>query len=819
MTDLESMKFYIVVPQAATNYVTNPTPYRATTGYTAVVGSIAASTISGRRGPLCIKVTPTTALSGVYFGTVSVTNGDDYVFSCDVKGEAGKTMQIKVMDAGESYQYWTTFTATGYWQRVEVTFTAQEDASDYRLFVLRNATTGTTAFHVDGFQFETGTEATTFFSGDSKGFGIAPLEFYWGGTPHASVSYRTADTRAGGRLLDVEIDAYKLISTVGLGMGSYRQIYSELSSGGAYYQKHIRKPRNFSLLLQYHGSNPGDLHDARNAIIEAVRPDYTGYEQPLIIRYQGYNSSGIEATQPLDIVCIPQGGHESLPDEPINNRDILNFTVLDSHLGGAYVEGAELGLYDEITASDYVIYRDANGVWQEVNNSGTDLNGVVYCIAEAPNGDIYLGGNFTNAGGDGDADYLCKWDGSALSAVVAGFNNNVNALAFDANGDLYVGGAFTDVGDSNGDRIVKITDLNGTPTVNSLGTGCAGGAVTSLAIDNNGIVMVGGYFTSAGGVSDTAYFATYNGSTWQGYLNLSLTDYVLVVANNPLTNRSYIGGAFTGASGGILDYFALSIFGLPLDTQLNSAVYDVEFDAQGNVYICGAFTDAGGDANADRIVKLINNETLVALSDVSTFNDTCRKLYFNDNKLYAVGRFTTAAGLSADRIAVYKGGAWKAIEFDPPGTDPIYTIVETSRGELWIGGNYTGTGYANDSIQVINSGNAVAYPTIEITGPGVLQSITNYTTDNEIQFDGLTLQAGEIITLKLDPTDLDMTSTWVGRGNLLKYVNPGSDLGQFYLKPDTNYISLFMPTGTTSATKAYVYWTPKFWNVEGSRYE
>jgi hypothetical protein len=52
-----------------------------------------------------------------------------------------------------------------------------------------------------------------------------------------------------------------------------------------------------------------------------------------------------------------------------------------------------------------------------------------------------------------------------------------------------------------------------------------------------------------------------------------------------------------------------------------------------------------------------------------------------------------------------------------------------------------------------------------------------------------------------------------------KYVNPGSDIGSFYLKPGTNYISLFMPSGTTAATQAFIYWTPKFWNIEGSRYE
>ena len=122
-------------------------------------------------------------------------------------------------------------------------------------------------------------------------------------------------------------------------------------------------------------------------------------------------------------------------------------------------------------------------------------------------------------------------------------------------------------------------------------------------------------------------------------------------------------------------------------------------------------------------------------------------------------------------------------------------------------------------LAVTNGGNAKIYPKIEVEGPGVLQSITNYTTGKEIQFDGLTLQTGEIITLDLDPTDIKYTSTWKDRGRLLKYINPGSDTGQFYLKPGTNYISLFMPSGTDANTQAFIYYTPKFWNLEGSRYE
>jgi hypothetical protein len=140
-----------------------------------------------------------------------------------------------------------------------------------------------------------------------------------------------------------------------------------------------------------------------------------------------------------------------------------------------------------------------------------------------------------------------------------------------------------------------------------------------------------------------------------------------------------------------------------------------------------------------------------------------------------------------------------------------------------VAGNYTGTAYtsAAESLttEAFNSGNALVYPIIEVEGPGVLQSINNFTTGKSISFDDLTLQSDEIITMNLAPTNLSITSSWSERGNVLRYVNPGSNLSNFYMKPGYNAVNLFMPSGTSAATKAYLFWIPRFWNIEGSRYE
>ena len=51
--------------------------------------------------------------------------------------------------------------------------------------------------------------------------------------------------------------------------------------------------------------------------------------------------------------------------------------------------------------------------------------------------------------------------------VTIPYPSHPSVMAFDANGDLYVGGYLTDIGSSSGDGIIKITDLDGTPTVSA----------------------------------------------------------------------------------------------------------------------------------------------------------------------------------------------------------------------------------------------------------------------------------------------------------------------------------------------------------------
>ena len=280
----------------------------------------------------------------------------------------------------------------------------------------------------------------------------------------------------------------------------------------------------------------------------------------------------------------------------------MNFTVPSGLFQGAYNEGKELDLYAEFPA-ERIVKRDKDGNWCKYNSGTgnydsliTGLNGYVRCMAEGPDGKLYVGGAFTDAGGVTDADRLARWNpvSEAWESVVAGIGSFVYCMAFDANGDLYIGGDFTNLGSADGNRIVKITDINGTPTVNALGTG-ANSSVMTIAIAPNGNVYIGGAFTLAGGVANTSHIAMWNGTSWSA-LSTGLNKAVYALAFAP-NGDVYIGGSFTDPAYPYLCKWngtAFSVVGTNID--ISDSVYSLAFGATGSLYV-------GGVTDADRLAR------------------------------------------------------------------------------------------------------------------------------------------------------------------------------------------------------------------------
>jgi len=528
-------------------------------------------------------------------------------------------------------------------------------------------------------------------------------------------------------------------------------------------------------------------------------------QQPLILRYQGFDASGNVASEPVDIYCHYESGLEA-GDVVFNDRVNITFTVPEGVFHKSGQDAKALGYITTVANMANIMQRSADGVWAPL---ATGLNGVVYAMAIHPiTGDLYIGGGFSNAG-DGNGDNIVKWNGTAFVPLSTGLNSTVFALAFAANGDLYIGGTFTDAGDANGDFITK---WNGSAFV-SLSTGL-NEAVFALAFAPNGDLYIGGDFTN---ITDPNgdYITKWNGSAFSS-LSTGLNGRVRALAFAP-NGDLYIGGEFTNFTDPNGDYITKwngTAFS-SLNTGLSAQVNALAFAPNGDLFIAGYFQNAG-DSNGDRITRW--NGT--SFNSISTgLNDGAHSLYFApDGDLYIGGIFTIAGGATLpDRMCVLKNNTFLPLDINVQYTSAyFYSIVKNKNtGTIYVGGEWTGTDALSATVTVPNVLGSDTYPILYLTGPGLIYQVKNYTTGQAIYFDNFTLLAGENVKIDLRPGKKTFISSY--RGNIGRYVLDGSDI-DFKLIPGNNNVSVLI-TGGTAATSASMVWQANYNSIDEANYD
>ena len=178
------------------------------------------------------------------------------------------------------------------------------------------------------------------------------------------------------------------------------------------------------------------------------------------------------------------------------------------------------------------------GTW---NPLGNGLGARVYAILVVGS-DVYVGGDFQDAGGNPDADYIARWDGAAWQEVGDGLNGTVYDIEM-AGATLYVGGYFTQAGaDPNA---AYVTRLNGDTWVP------VGGGLNSYVYALEAVgerLYAGGGITQVGGDVAGSYAAYWDGAAWHSMRFWSAGGLDgPVYAIETVGGVGYMGGDFTWA--------------------------------------------------------------------------------------------------------------------------------------------------------------------------------------------------------------------------------------------------------------------------------
>jgi hypothetical protein len=171
------------------------------------------------------------------------------------------------------------------------------------------------------------------------------------------------------------------------------------------------------------------------------------------------------------------------------------------------VSGTTLYVGGEFLEVDGVGGVPANYIAQWNGSSwsalGSGMNGPVDALAVS--GTTLYAGGFFQIAGSSSAYWIAQWNGSSWSAVGGGLNFPVSALAVSGS-TLYVGGGFTTATNSGGATVTVnyIAQWNGS-TWSALGAGM-NNSVNALAVSGNNNLYAGGDFATAG-TNVSAYVA------------------------------------------------------------------------------------------------------------------------------------------------------------------------------------------------------------------------------------------------------------------------------------------------------------------------
>jgi hypothetical protein len=787
----------VVIPEATTNLVTNPSFEIDMTSWNNTGANVPASsriTSSSVFGAASAQVTFAGANSVFGFNLIGskaqITNVV-ITLSAWVKTSAPNIRLEVQADFSQSGNLIGTFHPRGNsWKRLVLTGRMTLDSGGTTTYIQAGVTgqdNGAIAL-VDAVQVELQPYATTYVDGDQAGC-------FWNGTRHASSSYRPAAERRGGRVWNFRDFKWRTTAIIGAGAAALTTIGTPYALiGGGYYQRSVAPPRTFSIVGGFECDSQVDLARNRQALQDALSPFATNPQQLARLIYTPVGCED-EIGKQIVIDAAYAGGLEgNQTSDSGTEKHALQFqTFAPIVIGQAITDSASsLALSASVTGYN-IIRRDlSTGTWSA---PATTANGDIFAMKLAPDGTLYAVGDFTTIGGT-SANRVARWNGSTWTALGTGLSGTGLDLDFGPNGTLYVVGSFATAG---GTGVNNIASWNGSAW-SAMGSGFDTTA-RAVRVGTNGYVYAAGQF-GLSGATPVDGVAQWNGSAWSamstGLGGLAI-GYALEIAPNGYV---YLGGSFTTAGGTTVNNIARwnGSAWAALGSGTNDSVRSILF-FNGILYAAGLFTTA--DSNTVNYVTYWNGSTWQSMNGGAN-GTVSRVIPGPDGTVLAGGAFTSIGGIAAEEIAVWRGSTWSNADISTNGS---VGAGVTTREYWYLGG--VGTAQTTSATTAVVNTTATAIPSFVFTGPGVVVSVRNWTTGARVEFN-LTLLAGEVATLTLGPNP-SFVSTF--RGNLLTTILPGSDLSSFALQQGTNNISAFV-TSTTGASAINLVYRPAFFGID-----
>ncbi len=371
-------------------------------------------------------------------------------------------------------------------------------------------------------------------------------------------------------------------------------------------------------------------------------------------------------------------------------------SMAEGNDGSIYL-GGYFTVCEETQASRIAVYNPNTRSFSSIGaGSANGVDGPVHSIL-VHQGGIYIGGNFTKAGGQ-PAGGVAFWNGVAWNSMLGGVDGAVYALE-SIGPDVFVGGAFARAGNRQLNSVAKWTGSLWLPLDDGRFNGVSG-AVFALKANSRDL-FVGGSFSHTQ-FTPTFFsrqgIARWNGSTWnslgpEGALGVTGEVHSLALANEKL----YLGGTFNRAgnvsASGVAAWDSRSGFSA-LGTATNNGVSGTVYaltTAGSEIIVAGEFGLAAGLPVGN--LARWNGQAWSRIKTTNDANEAVLSLLNVNESLYVGGRFSLLETTPVSYIGAFVGSEWIALGRNRGlGVNGSVNDLLVLDGQLYVTGDFAAAG-------------------------------------------------------------------------------------------------------------------------------
>jgi uncharacterized delta-60 repeat protein len=377
-----------------------------------------------------------------------------------------------------------------------------------------------------------------------------------------------------------------------------------------------------------------------------------------------------------------------------------NVNTIAVQADGKILVGGAFTAYQGTTRNRFV-RLDTDGSYDTTFDLGIGFDNTVQSITVQADGKILVGGAFTSYQGTVRNRFVrLNTDGSYDTTfnLGAGFGGTVNAIAVQDDGKILVGGLFTSYQGTVRNRFVRLNTDGSYDTTFNLGAGF-GGTVSTIAVQADGKILVGGLFTSYQGTTRNRFVRLNTNGSYDTTFNLgtgfgNTVNAVTVQADGKIL----VGGLFTTYQGTTRNRFVRLNTNGSVDTTFNlgagfgGTVSTIAVQADGKILVGGGFTTYQGAAR-NRFVRLNTNGSDDTTFNLGTgFNDIVNAVTVQaDGKILVGGLFTTYQGTTRNRfVRLDTDGSYDTtFNLGTGFGGTVNAIAVQDDGKILVGGGFT----------------------------------------------------------------------------------------------------------------------------------